>query len=121
MRIVDRNTFLKMPIGTVYCKYEPFIFEELSFKQRSIFLLDGTANDFCYSAIQDSMCNAVDVRHDIENFDQFNANFQIDFDIVGRDGCFEYDQLFAVWDKPDIERLILKLQQSLNSMEIDNV
>lgn len=32
MRIVDRKTFLAMPIGTVFSKYEPCVFGNLCIK-----------------------------------------------------------------------------------------
>lgn len=37
----------------------------------------------------------------------------MDFDFAGRDGMFDKDQLFAVWERRDVEALIKVLQGTL--------
>lgn len=39
------------------------------------------------------------------------------FNRMGRDGCFKDDQLFAVLERQDHERLIERLTQALNGAE----
>lgn len=48
MRIVDRETFLGMPSGTLYAKYEPCVFGPLEIK------CDTCGNDFVSQQIVDA-------------------------------------------------------------------
>ena len=46
MRIVDRETFLALPAGTVFCKFEPDIFGNLEIKGDSTTNAQGALADF---------------------------------------------------------------------------
>lgn len=107
MKIVDHKTFLSMPAGTVYSKYEPCIFEPFCIKGKSI-----SYGDFFYQTIVDSVkCRGSDEFHGLlDDSEKNGTTFPLDFDSQGRDGCFEVDQLFAVWDDSDVEALIARLQ-----------
>lgn len=110
MRIVDRDTFLALPNGTVFAKYEPVVFGPLAVKRES---LRGV--DFFYSSITDEV-DAGDPFELLERCDhsqKTGENVVMDFNTWGRDGCFNADQLFAVWDCEDVEGLIECLTQSL--------
>lgn len=111
MRIVDRNTFLKMPKGTLFMKYSPCSFGELCIKDGSIFH-DSGGNDFYYNSVTDT----VDSPDSSELFDKLLAaqedssiSIPMDFDTYQRDGLFDYDQLFAVYEMKDVCGLIDKL------------
>jgi len=38
---------------------------------------------------------------------------EVDFENTSRDGMFEDEQLYAVYEKEDVEKLIARLQQTL--------
>lgn len=110
MKIISRETFLLMPEGTLFSKYEPCVFGPLCIKGQTI-----GANDFLVQKIADSV--------DASSFDDFSQilfksqqsgkGFKIDLNCEGRDGMFEDDQLFAVWEIADVESLIQRLQMAV--------
>lgn len=111
MKIVDRKTFLAMPAGTVFAKYQPVIFGELTIKGHSVGpepvdyyeqrLIEVDANDL------GGMVDRLDLSQ------QTGYSVPLDFYCSGRDGLFDEDQLFAVFEPHDVEALILRLQQAL--------
>jgi len=112
MKIVDFKEFLALPAGTVYMKYEPCVFEDLCVKEDSL-----KNRDFLYSNITyDIDCNGSDdFFAKLFEAEENKQSLKTDFNMVGRDGCFKDDQLFAVYEKEDVERLIAKLNDSLNN------
>lgn len=111
MKIVDRKAFLTLPAGTVFAKYEPCCFENLLIKEKSL------ENDFFYTEIVDAIdCNGSDeFSRLLEEAESKGANLTMDFDNQGRDGCYDEKQLFAVFEKEDVEKLIKRLQETLAS------
>lgn len=111
MRIVDRKTFLAMPAGTLFSKFNPNIFQSLNIKDD-----DAWDNDFFYTSIHDAIAN-----EGSEDFGRQLDKAQIedipmDFDAVERDGCFDdEDTLFAVWSATDVKELIVRLQHALQT------
>ena len=107
MRIVDRATFLRMPEDTVYANYKRCFFGELCIKGETLdrdFLMQDLvsavkAHDCAefYQSLDDSQENGTDVR--------------FDFECQGRDGMFEEEQMFAVWDDEDVMGLIDRLTE----------
>lgn len=113
VKIVDRNTFLAMPQGTVYQKYEPCVFGELEIKGET---LAGGIDWFAWTLGP----WFEDTNGSVEYFDLLeHARVSteeigpMDFEIQGRDGCFDEDQLFAVWSKEDVEGLVRRLVATL--------
>jgi len=112
MRIVDRMTFLAMPSGTLFSKYEPCIFGKLCIKGKTISFDDTRPIDFFYVSIAD----AIDCHDDGDRADKLfaaeaGARLALDLECESRDGCFDGDQLFAVWEDDDLADLIFKLQE----------
>lgn len=109
MRIVKRAEFLAMPPQTLFSKYRPCVFDDLMIKGET------WGNDFLYQQIID----AVKARDSGEFADilfksaEDGSSFELDFDCQGRDGMFDADQLFAVWERKDVEALITRLQTVL--------
>lgn len=104
MKILNLQDFLKMPSGTVFRKFEPCIYDGICIKKHSINTID-----FCYVGT-----DFVDGDGQYVNLE--TGEFKMEY-IVGRDGCFDEDQLFAVYDKSDLVELIEVLQESLNIYE----
>jgi hypothetical protein len=111
MLIVDRETFLAMPAGTVFAKYKPCVFDELSIKE------DTCGTDF---AVQDIIPQFVTNNDSGDYFDTLDAaergepTPRLDYDICGRDGMFDKDQLFAVFERHDVKDLIARLTKALD-------
>jgi hypothetical protein len=115
MKIVDRATFLAMPAETVYAKYEPCIFEALCIKGDTLYESDGKPIDWFYQQIAEAIA-----AHDsgewgglLEESRLTGRSLNMNFECQGRDGCFEDEQLFAVFDKLDIAALIGRLRRCL--------
>ncbi len=108
MRIVNRKEFLAMPEGVLYSKYQPCFFGELAIKGDSI-----GDNDFYYQDIAGAIKSNnsgewADILFDAQ---ESGESFDIDLDCEGRDGMFEQDELYAVWEQKDVLTLIDRLQR----------
>lgn len=112
MRIVDRATFIALPARTVYQKYKPCIFGPINIKLDSV-------QDFDWF----ELCG-VDQPDFPENNDtgawvaccdemEHGGSLPMVFETITRDGCFDKDQLFAVWEDADVLGLIGVLQGTL--------
>lgn len=110
MKIVDRKTFLAMPAGTLFSKYEPCVFGALEIKGDTL----ENCGDFGVQQIADA----------IECYDSGDFGLKctmmengisvgLDLDCQGRDGLFDENQLFAVWEPKDVEALIERLSDAL--------
>lgn len=115
MKIVDRQTFLAMPAGTVFSTYEPVIFGPLMIKGETIHGGSGKAIDFFEQQIAD----AVECDDSGEFMDVLEAarcdggSFRMDLETESREGLFDDDQLYAVWEKDDLVSLIKRLKRCL--------
>lgn len=112
MKIVNRSTFLSLPTGTVYSKFELFDFGDLHIKGDTI-----GSDDFCSLHIAGAIrCDGSDEALDIlDESMKIGGSFVMDFDCEIRDGCFESEQLFAVWETADVAALINRLVHALVS------
>ena len=112
MKIVDRKMFLAMPAGTVYAKYAPCVFEGLCVKEDTL----PNGNDWFYVSLSAEAFRAHDSgdwAHLLYLSEETGKELVMDFNIQSRDGCFEDDQLFAVFSKPDVAQLIERLRRCL--------
>lgn len=109
MKIVNLETFRSLPNGTVYTKYEPCCFEGLCVKQGTI------EHDFFYESITDEIeCHGSgDMVDKLSLAKETGCSIKMDFEATMRDGFFEENQLYAVWEKEDVEGLVSKLQKCL--------
>jgi len=114
MRIVDRQTFLAMPEGTVFAKYDPSIIREPMVKCDSI-AIRGELKDFRYVSLTDEVdCSDSQECIDIKEAAVLEGtSFALHFNTQNRDGLFDAGQLFAVWDRDDVEGLISRIQMAL--------
>jgi hypothetical protein len=116
MKIVNKKEFYALPEGTLYSDYEPCIFTSLKVKQSTLF--DGKKPiDFIYESLignieANSSDHFVDMLDDSENN---KSSLPMDFECGKRDGLFEEEQLFAIYEKKDLEDFIQKLE-SLRSV-----
>ena len=114
MQLVDRKTFLSLPSGTVYAKYEPCICQEICIKHDTI-----SDNDWRYAALDtisfidaESSTESVDKILAMKNGDSIKTN--IDVNATFRDGLFDKDQQFMVYSQDEIKDLIALLTKTLD-------
>lgn len=116
MRIVDRKTFLELPEGTIYAKYEPCVFGDVQIKGETMrgltgdmrgVAIDWYAQDLIpwFQGCQDSK-DYFDCLQTIENG---VPSPPLDYDIQSRDGLFDSHQKFAVFEDADVKALIERL------------
>ena len=111
MKIVNRKTFLSMPEGTVFSKYEPCIFGNLMIKGETT----KSGNDFWAQGIT----GAIKSDSSEERFDILLAkgktgeSIEMDFECEGRDGLYGEEELFAVWEIRDVKALVKRLEEAL--------
>ncbi len=111
MKIVDRKTFLALPDDTLFCKWEPCCFGELTIKGESL------DNDFREQQIggEAVKCNDSGEFSELCNRAAMTgASVELDFYGQGRDGCYDEDQMFAVWETADVAMLIERLILCMN-------
>jgi hypothetical protein len=115
MRIVNLETFLALPGQTLYSKYRDETFGRLEIKTG---IIGHETMDFISQAIVDAFehNSSEDYRDKLESAWKTGVSLKMDFDFAGRDGLFETNQLFAVWEKTDIAQLIARLQEVHDSM-----
>lgn len=107
MKIINRKDFLALPAGVLFSKYAPCYFECMEIKE------DSLCNDFISQQINGSVRS----KGESEFADillaaqETGESFSMDFDACGRDGMFDEDQLFAIWEPADVKALIERLQR----------
>ena len=97
MRIVSRDEFMLLPVGTVFQKYRPYILEELKTKGETIFDNDEVPIDWFECPVgAEAMINKP--PHYIE----LSC-------IESRDGIFQHADQFLVYESQDVQLLVDKL------------
>jgi hypothetical protein len=100
VRVVNRKTFLALPAGTIYCKGAPWAFQGLCIKGDSLPSNDWIYLDMAWASAKDSG-EASDI---LENSLATGSSFACEDD-YGRDGCFNEDAIFLVFERADLTKL----------------
>ena len=97
MEIISAKDFLKMPAGTIFCKFEPLVFGNPMVKCSP--LIDG---DFFYMNLFEPHIS------DEHIFEAIKYGSEISFDdsSVFRDGFFDESQLYAIYSRDDISNVL---------------
>ena len=113
MRIVSRDQLLKLPPNTLYCTYEPSVFGELLIKMETL----DTGNDWIYQDISSSLdcLGSNDLFDKLWEAEEKGISLDMNFHLTGRDGCFDYDQLYVVYEQKDIKQLIDRLKECIRN------
>lgn len=115
MRIVDRATFLALPPGTIYAKFNPCVIEAPAIKWATM------GADFVTQDLVPSFEGCTNGEDEfaviLAMVDEGQESPPVDYDCAGRDGLFDRDQLFAVWSAEDAKRLIATLQNAVDLLE----
>lgn len=115
MRIVDRKTFLSLPPNTVY-SISHWTDKTLSTSITDLLIKGDTVakSDYYEQTIPDFDCESLDDKFDaIEKAVKEGASLKTDFRVESRNSMFDENQMYAVWEKEDIERLIERLNECL--------
>jgi len=105
---------MELPQGTVFAKYEPCNFGELEVKWESLMADPGSTGigDFVTSGLGCEIKNSgSDDFFEKCKAGEEGAEIEIEYGNAGRDGMFEPEQLFAVFSKEDVKKLIAHLQE----------
>ena len=89
MKVISRDELMDMPSGTIYQKWKPCVFGEIYVKRETI-VHDGKNIDWFHSAYSLVGAGCADENGIIE---MEECEF--------RDGCFDHDQLYAIWSASD--------------------
>ena len=108
MRIVSFDEFVKLPPGTIFSYYEPMVLRGLYRKGESI---NGTSESptdyFECSIIPD--CGEFSDCMLVAGGQSVHPSPAVEM-IEGRWGTFDNEQLYGVYDEPDVEKIIEILQ-----------
>ena len=105
MKVLTREAFLRMPVGTAYCKGKRWYFDELAFKGDTCFSDDGRPID--WFALNPAWVDGEDSNECFDRLEDMLANgtsYPMQ-DSIGRDGCFDDEDLFLVFEKDDLAKL----------------
>ena len=107
MRIVRLEEFLSLPPGTVFAKYRPQMFDELCVKGDS----NHESRDFVYRSLWEPLAsNSGELCDVLAAAEERGAEVEIDTECWQRDGLYEYGQLFAVFSREEVLRIVDSLQ-----------
>jgi hypothetical protein len=116
MKIVNKKEFYKLPIGTVYADFEPNIFTSLKIKLENCFDNKGIPFDYFYrDLLVNVKANSSNEFHDIlDSAIADKTSFALDFELIERDGCYDENELFAIYESEDLKGFISQLSNSLS-------
>ena len=108
MRIMSREAFLAMPAETVFSYYRPCVFSDLLIKGE-------TANGDFWTV---DIIGAIEFDNTGDFMNKCNqmedgSSVPLDLEIESREALFDPEQLFAVYEKQDLERLIERLARGI--------
>lgn len=119
MRIVDRDTFLTMPAGTIFAKFGDtegapghHYFGEVCVKWDTCgadFVVQDLTGQFTGWTGSESHFDELQRMSD----DPTHESPVVTYDSAGRDGYFDRRQLFAVWSKDDAKGLLALIQHTV--------
>lgn len=109
MKILSRKDFLKTPRGTLYSYYDPCSFSDLSVKTS-----DSTdyENDFVYFSLIGEFKvptgkHFLDVCQELED----GKSIPLSLEETRREGLFNDEQLFLVYERSDIAKMVKVLSK----------
>ena len=121
MRIVDRNTFLAMPPGTIFAKFGGPDGDPADAYFGEVCIKEGTCgNDFVVQDLTGQFEGWTGSDSNLEEIDRMcndptHESPPLDYDSAGRDGFFDPRQRFAVWSDEDAQRLLARLAQAIEA------
>jgi len=117
MKLYKREDFLKLPKNTIYSRVtqgSPDIMDGLFCK------VDG--NDFDWfeqdlisePGFPNGICNGSDAQDYVKNLRDTFQDFETDLFCSGRDGMFLDEDVFVVWSRNDVKKLVVYLIEAIS-------
>lgn len=117
LKVINRTEFLKEPKGTFYCKGKEWYFDNLYIKGDTIEPEDTFPGDWYHFDFCSPNSNSI--------FQHYEAalEFKISYEpqeIESRDGLFDLDDLFIVFEKEDLLQLKVYIDTALKTAKEGN-
>lgn len=112
MKIVNRQKFLSLPKGVLYAKFDPenYEFGEIAIKENTL-----TQDWWNQDLIEVKANDSAELDNVLSKAVEEGKSFSLDYECVGRDGLYEDDFLFAVFEKEDVIKLIERLEKTVHN------
>ena len=114
MRVLNRKDFLALPADTIYAKGQPWAFTGLRIKGDTIGINDWAYLDPAWVSANDS--GEASCR--LDEMLGAGASYPMEED-YGRDGCFDEDEVFLVFERTDLEKLRGMIDAALSTSEAE--
>lgn len=108
MKIINRTEFLKLPPYTLYCKCDEYgNANAIEVKYDNC----GT-NDWVCQELTNIESHDCGERSDrlSQMIDSDKVSYPLEMDCAGRDGLYDDDQLFLIYEQADVKKLISHLE-----------
>lgn len=102
MRILRKAEFLRMPIGTLFARGKPWAFEQLSVKGES---LHNSDDFFAMDLVSIKSDGSSEWVERLDKMLETGVSYPLETDGYGRDGCFDSEDLFLVYELADLQDL----------------
>jgi len=111
MKILSRADFMELPAGTIYAKGQPWCFGNINIKGDTIYTpkpIDWCYLDPCWIEAHDSG----EAGDRLDEMAATGASYPMQ-ESFGRDGCFDDDDLFLVFERDDLVSLLDHVSNAL--------
>lgn len=104
MKVFTKAEFLKLPAGVLFSNYEPCVFNGLYIKGDSL-----GSSDFYEEQLIGNLQDYNVVKYD-------DKEFVLEFGVEGREGLFEDDALYAVYEEYEINNLLAHIRNNCRGL-----
>jgi hypothetical protein len=114
MKVVDKQTFFELPSGTIYSKGKAWYFSDFLIKGNTIYN-EGLPIDwfYLYTNWPEDDKAFESLEKALITGESFKANR-----LFGRDGLYDPDDLFLIYEKDDLDDLLEHIENGINLKEI---
>jgi hypothetical protein len=112
MKILNLQQFLMLPENILYTKFDngSFKFSDIAIKDKSL------KEDWWFQDLMEIEAYSTgEIYSALSNSVNKGTSFSLDLDYVSRDGLYEEEQLFAVFEKDDVISLIERFKVTLDN------
>ena len=112
MKIVNKQEFYALPYGTLYSKYAPMNFYGLKIKGDTIYGFSNEPIDFYYEDLIGNVefDDSNELVGILDKAEKQKTSFPLEYNCSFRDGMFEQEESFAIYELTDIYQFIDKLK-----------
>lgn len=107
MKIINKEEFLQLPEGTVFLEFKPYVFGDFKIKGETI------GRDYLEVDLNNVFLDVDDTVTAIDEALITNSSFDVNFNVYNRNGMFDDEQMYAVYEQNEIEKLIAVLKEGV--------